>query len=108
MTDVSCGENTPEVLRTAILNSNLLPLRVVPLSMVVWCKFAETDKCLKNLKGNQRRKLQSEKASPAALNGLWKLISPRPANRVVSSLSTDNRVTRGAHVSTPRFACAST
>src|SRR6476620_11133486 len=80
----------------AMFTINLLPLRVAPLSMVVWCKFAETDKHLKNLKGNQRGKLQSEKASPAALNGLWKLISPRPANRVVSSLSTDNRVTRGA------------
>ena len=32
---------------------NHLPLRVAPLSMVVWCKCAETDKHLKNLKGNQ-------------------------------------------------------
>jgi hypothetical protein len=31
---------------------------------------------------------QTEKASPAALKGLWKPISPRPANRVVFSLST--------------------
>jgi hypothetical protein len=32
--------------------------------MVVWCKFAEADKHLKNLKGNQGGKLQTEKASP--------------------------------------------
>ena len=39
--------------------------------MVVWCKFAETDK---HLKRNQEGKLQTEKTFPAALNGLWKLI----------------------------------
>ena len=36
-----------------VFTINLLPLRVAPLSMAVWCKFAEMDKHLKNLNGNQ-------------------------------------------------------
>ena len=37
----------------AIFIINLLPLRVALSSMVVRCKFAETDKRLKSLKRNQ-------------------------------------------------------
>ena len=49
--------------------------------MVVRCKYAETDKCLKNLKGNQRGKLQrNKKASLLGSSGLnlWKLTRSNP------------------------------
>jgi Polymer-forming cytoskeletal len=43
-------------MSSAILATNLLPLRVVPSSMVVRCRFGETGKRLKTVKGSHRDK----------------------------------------------------
>ena len=58
--------------------TNLLPSRAVPTSMAVRCKFEKMARHLKDLKGNQRGKLQrSKKASlpGSSRPSLWKPIS---------------------------------